>query len=114
MAANGAADEASGQRPSLAASVSTQRRRSSSPIVTAAPFDLRSTSSACTVPCSAPIEVAIDGVLRGDSGGSASPPSIAATSEPETSAATKRGTRSIQPNAFSSSKPFHMPYSASP
>ena len=58
--------------------------------------------------------VAIDGALRGDSGGMASPPSIAAASEPETSAATSRGTVLIQPIAFNSSKPFHTPNSASP
>jgi len=66
------------------------------------------------VACAAPIEVAIDGALRGTSGGMASPLARAAGSEPETSAATKRGTFWIQSSAFSSWKPFHMPYSASP
>src|SRR6516225_4790624 len=46
--------------------------------------------------------------------GMASPTLSAAVSEPDTSAAAKRGTRSIQPIAFNSSKPFHMPYRASP
>ena len=42
-------------------------------------------------------------------GGIGSPLAIAAVIDPDTSAATRRGVRSIQPNAFSSSKPFHIP-----
>jgi hypothetical protein len=60
------------------------------------------------------MDVATVVVLRGRGIGAASPALSAATSEPDTSAATNRGTRAIQPIAFNSSKPFHMPCNASP
>ena len=66
------------------------------------------------VPARQEIDVAMDGALRGRSGGIGSPLAIAAVIDPETSAATRRGMRSIQPRAFNSSKPFHMPNRASP
>ncbi len=114
MAAKGAADAGSGQMPSRAPKVTTQRASSSFSMVMAAPLLRRSTSSACTVPWLAPIDVAMEAELRGRSGGIGSPLASAAVIDPETSAATRRGTRSIQPNAFNSIKPFHMPNRASP
>src|SRR5262245_62368658 len=69
MAANGAADAGSGQMPSFAPRVTTQRASSSLSIVTDAPSLRRRTSTACTVPWMAPHEVAMEGALRGRSGG---------------------------------------------
>ena len=114
MAAKGAADAGSGQMPSRAPSVTTQRAISSFSMVMATPLLRRRTSTACTVPWLAPIDVAMEAALRGRSGGIGSPLAIAAVIEPETSAATRRGMRSIQPRACNSPKPFHMPNSASP